>query len=67
MKLVSMSSAMNFFRHLFCNFKRSTILDDVSRQNMKPSFNGRLPSVKRNQRKASKVAAHRRARKLGHA
>lgn len=33
----------------------------------KQVFNGRLPSVKQQQRKASKVAARRRARKLGHA
>ena len=39
----------------------------VSPPSKKQVFNGRLPSVKQQQRKASKVAAHRRARKLGHA
>jgi hypothetical protein len=67
MKSVSLSSAMHFFRHLFWDVKRSPILDDVSRQNMKPSFNGRLPSVKRNQRQAAQRKANRRARRLGHA
>lgn len=67
MKTVSISSAKNFFRHLFWDVKRSPIRDDVSRQNMKPSFNGRLPSVKRNQRQSAHRKANRRARKLGHA
>lgn len=39
----------------------------VSPWSKKQVFNGRLPSVKQQQRKACKVAAHRRARKLGHA
>jgi hypothetical protein len=46
-----------------------SLLEDfhVSPPSKKRMFNGRLPSVKQQQRKASKVAAHRRARKLGHA
>lgn len=39
----------------------------VNHRAKKQVFNGRLPSVKQQQRKASKVAARRRARKLGHA
>lgn len=50
-------------------FLNSNLTQDfhVSPRVKKQVFNGRLPSVKQQQRKASKVAARRRARKLGHA
>jgi hypothetical protein len=52
------------FRFLNSNWTQDFYVSPPSKKRV---FNGRLPSVKQQQRKASKVAASRRARKLGHA
>lgn len=62
-------AALSFFLDFFPKplLQWQQLLNSVASPNVKQAFNRHLPSVKKQQRKASKVAARRRARKLGHA